>query len=110
MEVGALDAEEDRRAGDVPIEARQNLLAIAETFRYGFRQWAWLVASPDLFSVWLGFTAGLFGAMVSGIFDHPYFNIDFQGSVTMFWMFIGFSLAAARLAQVSGPEVLAQSI
>src|SRR5207253_644345 len=52
------------------------LLTIGETFRYGFRRLKALAAQPDLFSLWLGFTAGLFGAMVSGIFDHPYFNLD----------------------------------
>ena len=29
------------------------------------------------------------------------FNIDFHGSVTMFWLFLGLSLASARLAKDS---------
>ncbi len=74
------------------------LLAIAETFRYGFRRWSRLVRQPVLFNVWLGFTAGLAGAMVSGIFDHYYFNIDFHGAELMFWLFVGLSLAGSRLA------------
>ncbi len=75
------------------------LLVIAETFRYGLWRWSRLIASPRLFNVWLGFAAGLLGAMVSGIFDHYYFNIDFHGAVTMFWLFVGLSLAGARLAE-----------
>jgi hypothetical protein len=74
------------------------LLIVAETLRYGLRRWSRLVASPRLFNVWLGFAGGLFGAMVSGIFDHYYFNIEFHGAVTMFWLFVGLSLASARLA------------
>ncbi len=81
------------------------LLIVAETFRYGLRRWSRLVRAPWLFNVWLGFAAGLFGAMVSGIFDHYYFNIDFHGAETMFWLFVGLSLAAARLAgQDAAPE------
>jgi polysaccharide biosynthesis protein PslJ len=72
--------------------------AVAETFRYGLSRWSQLVQQPGLFNVWLGFTAGVFGAIVSGIFDHFYFNIDFHGAGMMFWLFVGLSLAASRLA------------
>lgn len=80
------------------------LLAIAEIFRYGLRRWSRLMANPMLSNVWLGFAAGLFGAMVSGLFDHPFFNIDFNASVTMFWLFAGLALAAARLADIEPTE------
>jgi hypothetical protein len=42
--------------------------------------------------------AGLTGALVSGVVDHFYFNIEFHGAVTMFWLFLGLALASARLA------------
>jgi O-antigen ligase len=73
------------------------LLTVGETFRYGLSRWSKLRASPGLFNLWLGFTAGLFGALVSGIFDHYYFNIEFNASVLLFWLFVGLSLAAAQL-------------
>jgi O-antigen ligase len=79
------------------------LLIVAETFRYGLRRWSQLARAPWLFSVWLGFAGGLFGAMVSGVFDHYYFNIDFHGAETMFWLFTGLSLAAARLTGQDAP-------
>jgi polysaccharide biosynthesis protein PslJ len=72
------------------------LLTILETFRYGFAQWR--KQSALLSDVWLGFAAGLIGAMVSGVVDHYYFNIEFHGAVTMFWCFVGLSLATARIA------------
>ncbi len=75
------------------------LVTIGEMFRYGFSRWRRLSASPDLFSLWLGFTAGILGALVSGIFDHYYFNIEFIGAAMMFWLYVGLSLAAARIAQ-----------
>ncbi len=80
------------------------LLAIGETFRYGLSRWTRLVRQPWLFNVWLGFTAGLLGAMVSGIFDHYYFNIDFNGAGLMFWLFVGLTLAASRLADAPDDE------
>jgi O-antigen ligase len=73
------------------------LLTVAEVFRYGLSRWSKLVRSPLLLNVWLGFAAGLVGAMVSGFFDHYYFNFDFQGAVTLFWMFMALALAAAYL-------------
>jgi O-antigen ligase len=72
------------------------LATMAETFRYGLSRWSRLVANPGLLSLWLGFTAGLLGALVSGIFDHYYFNIEFHAAAMMFWIYVGLSLAAAR--------------
>jgi polysaccharide biosynthesis protein PslJ len=85
------------------------LLAIAETFRYGLARWSRLARQPELFNVWLGFTAGLLGAMVSGIFDHYYFNIDFHGAGIMFWLFVGLTLAASRLADQPQPAYIESS-
>lgn len=82
------------------------LLTLAETFRYGLKRWSALLASPLLTNVWLGFAAGLIGALVSGIFDHYYFNIEFHGASLMFWTFVGLMLAAARL---SGEGTLTQA-
>jgi polysaccharide biosynthesis protein PslJ len=73
------------------------LLVVIGTFVYGLRRWKSLLKMPDVIDVWLGFAAGLFGAMISGVVDHYYFNIEFHGAVTIFWFFVGLSLAAARL-------------
>jgi hypothetical protein len=81
-------------------------LAVGETFRYGLRRWSNLRTSPGLFNLWLGFTAGLFGALVSGIFDHYYFNIEFNASVLIFWLYVGLSLAAAQLVDKPSDSTL----
>lgn len=75
-----------------------------EVFRYGLRHYRRLRAAPEVFPVWLGFTAGLVGALVSGVVDHYYFNIDFQGAVTMLWLFVGMSLASAQAARATRPD------
>jgi len=74
------------------------LITMAEVFRYGFSRWRYIRANPELVDMWLGFTAGLLGALISGVVDHYYFNIEFHGAITMMWLFVGLSLASARIA------------
>jgi hypothetical protein len=45
----------------------------------------------------------LFGAMVGGIVDHYFFNLDFPHSVSLFWLYAGLAVVAARMA-VHSPE------
>ncbi|MBX3083081.1 MAG: O-antigen ligase family protein [Anaerolineae bacterium] len=76
------------------------LATIVETFRYGLKRWQLIKGQPDIVNIWLGFMAGLVGALVSGVVDHYYFNIEFHGAVTMFWLFVALALASARIATV----------
>jgi len=78
------------------------LLTMAEVFRYGLRRWRAIRADPDLLPIWLGATAGIVGALISGVVDHYYFNLEFQGAATMLWVFVGLSLAAARTVSDNG--------
>ena len=48
----------------------------------------------------LGLIAALFGAMVGGILDHYFFNLDFPHSVSLFWLYVGLGMAAVRLGGV----------
>src|SRR5258708_4411431 len=73
------------------------LVTMTEIFRYGVKRWQALRASPGLFSLWLGFTGGLLAALVSGIFDHYYFNIEFHAAAMTFWVFPAPRVSAARL-------------
>lgn len=73
------------------------LLTVAETFRYGLQRWKKIAADPELITIWLGCAASVLGMMVIGFFDHYYANFEFHGSVLLFWMMIGLTLAAARL-------------
>jgi len=45
----------------------------------------------------------LIGAMVGGIFDHYFFNLDFHHSVTLFWLYVGLAAVATRM--VHSPPV-----
>jgi O-antigen ligase len=50
--------------------------------------------------LWLGAHAGLAAALAVGVVDHYFFKLSFQPAGTIFWMFVGLSLAATRLATV----------
>jgi polysaccharide biosynthesis protein PslJ len=47
----------------------------------------------------LGCLAGVTGALVTGIFDHHYFNLYFPHSIALFWFLIGLTVIACRLAE-----------
>lgn len=56
-----------------------------------------LGASAALAEQWLGLLAGLGAALVVGLVDHYFFRLSFQAAGTLFWLFVGLLLAAARL-------------
>jgi O-antigen ligase len=75
------------------------LATMAAVFVYGWGARPHLIgAGNGLYSIWLGLTAGLVGALANGIFDHYFFNLEFQHAVTIFWTFVGLSLATIRIA------------
>jgi O-antigen ligase len=56
-----------------------------------------LAAGSDLEALWWGLHASIIGALVSGIFDHYIFNLDFHHSVTLFWLVVGLATAVTEL-------------
>ena len=63
--------------------------------------WLAFRAAPELDPILLGALAAVLGALVGGIFDHYFFNLDFPHSVTLFWLFVGLAMAAARLRRLA---------
>ncbi len=55
----------------------------------------------QLAAILLGSTAALVGALVGGVFDHYFMNMDFPHAVTLFWMYMGLALTAARLGRMA---------
>ncbi len=56
---------------------------------------------PELEPLWWGLHAGLIGALVGGIVDHYFFNLDFHHSVTLFWLVVGLATAATEIIQAA---------
>jgi O-antigen ligase len=55
----------------------------------------------QLAAILLGSTTALVGALVGGVFDHYFMNMDFPHAVTLFWMYVGLALTAARLGKMT---------
>jgi len=78
-----------------------NVLVVRRTLR-------WLkkpVHNPRLEAIVLGLLTALLGALFSGIFDHYFFNINFQHAVALFWLCIGLLISATLLPSEHGHSV-----
>jgi len=51
-------------------------------------------ADSDIEPILLGLMMALLGAMVGGIVDHYFFNLDFPHSVSIFWLYVGLAVVA----------------
>ncbi|MCZ7547152.1 MAG: O-antigen ligase family protein [Anaerolineae bacterium] len=74
-------------------------LVIGGVFIYGARHAAHVRAAEGIEAVWLGFYAGIVGALVNGVFDHYFFNLEFHHAATLFWLYVALALASTRLAR-----------
>ncbi len=73
-------------------------VALGSIFSYWYRNQESVNCNDYLNDLTLGLIAAIIGALVGGIFDHFYFNIEFQATSLTLWLFIGFFLSAVRLA------------
>jgi O-antigen ligase len=67
-------------------------------FAYGLRAWRHLSENSQMRGILLGFHAALLAALLNGVADLYFFRLDFQGSITLFWMTVGLAVASSRLA------------
>ena len=59
-----------------------------------------LVAEDErLEPIWWGLHASIIGALVGGVFDHYFFNLDFHHSATLFWLVMGLATAATEMVR-----------
>ena len=54
--------------------------------------------------IWWGLHAAIIGALVGGVFDHYFFNLDFHHSVTLFWLIVGLATAVTEMVRRSPEE------
>jgi O-antigen ligase len=74
------------------------LFIIAVVLGWSFINRRAVYADERLTPVWLGAHAGLAAALTVGVADHYFFNIEFQPSGAIFWIFVALCLSATRLA------------
>ncbi len=68
-------------------------------FLVTYRAWRQVPQGNPLEGFLLSYQGALAGALVSGIFDHFFFNINFVHLVALFWLLMGLGIAAARLLE-----------
>jgi O-antigen ligase len=78
------------------------VLTVGAVLIYGWRAWQYAKDDPALDSIHLGYHAALVTALVNGIGDLYYFRLDFQGSITLFWLSLALALTTSRLARENG--------
>ncbi len=69
-------------------------LSIAGRFVSLFlERWRAVASDPEMEPVLVGLVGAIGGALVGGIFDHYFFNLDFPHSVSLFWLLMGLAVA-----------------
>lgn len=74
------------------------LVTILGVYTYCLRAWRAVRHNPDLDAVHLGLHAALLAALVNAAADLYFFRLDFQASISLFWLVIALCLASSRLA------------
>jgi len=80
------------------------LIAMAGVLVYGARAWRAAQTKPEFAAIHLGFHAALITGLVNAVADLYFFRLDFQSSITWFWLIVALCLASSRLARETETE------
>jgi hypothetical protein len=75
------------------------LIIVGTYFVVTYRAWHQTPRGHVLEGLLLAYQAALAGALVGGIFDHFFFNINFVHLVALFWLVMGLGIAATQLTR-----------
>jgi len=73
------------------------LLTMAGVFVYGRQAWRFARDNPAFAAIHLGYHAALFTGLVNAIADLYFFRLDFQSSITWFWLIVALCVASSKL-------------
>jgi O-antigen ligase len=85
------------------------LIAMAGVFWYGWKAWQYAQHDPELDSIHLGYQVALMTALVNAVADLYFFRMDFQSSITWFWIVVALAIASSRLVLVRAESTVAES-
>ncbi len=80
------------------------LLIMGVFFAYAWTAWRRMERDAEAEPLLLGLAVALLGAMVGGITDHYFFNLDFPHSVALFWLYAGLAVVTIKVANGEGPD------
>lgn len=84
------------------------LLMIAGVFMYGWYARRLASNNIELESIHLGYHAALVAALINATADLYFFRLDFQASITFFWLVVALAVASSRLALESHKSTVAK--
>lgn len=71
-------------------------LMVASSWRQGY--------APGLEAILLGLAGAVAGALVSGVFDHYWFNMTYPHMTVLFWLYLGLAVATMLVHQSGRKE------
>lgn len=74
------------------------LTILALFFSQVWTAWPRVRQHHDLEAILLGLVGSIAGILVGGLLDHYFFNLNFPHSVAIFWLYLGLTMAALRIA------------
>jgi O-antigen ligase len=80
------------------------LLIMGVFFAYAWTAWRRMERDAEAEPLLLGLAVALLGAMVGGLTDHYFFNLDFPHSVALFWLYAGLAVVTIKVANGEGPD------
>jgi O-antigen ligase len=80
------------------------LIVMAVLFGSAWRVRVRVADRPEIEPIWWGLHTALLGALIGGVFDHYFFNLDFHHSVTLFWLYVGLAAVSTRLIKAPANE------
>jgi polysaccharide biosynthesis protein PslJ len=75
------------------------LIAMGGVFVYGYQAWKVQRNDPHMESIHLGLHLALMTALINAIADLYYFRLDFQSSITWFWMLVALCIISSRMTK-----------
>jgi polysaccharide biosynthesis protein PslJ len=74
-----------------------------------WRGWRRMPRTHPMEPALLGMGAAIIGLLAGGVFDHYFVNSDFPHSVSLFWLFIGLAVSAARVTHEEAPAAAGEA-
>ena len=73
-------------------------------FVWMFKTWR-RCRHPGIEAILLGYTGAVLGALVSGVFDHYWFNMAYPHMTVLLWLYVGMAASAAGIVAAEGKDV-----
>ncbi len=86
------------------------LVIMGVFFTCAWRAWRRMEPDLDTEPLLLGLAGALLGAMVGGLADHYFFNLDFPHSVSIFWLYTGLAVVAMKVSGEQGQKAQALGV